>query len=57
MEFLFRHFELILGVVLAMTGFIVGRMNERRHYASTDHAGQPEQNTYGLYLAYASDAE
>jgi len=34
MEFLFQHFELILGVVLAMTGFIVGRMNERRHYAS-----------------------
>lgn len=34
MEFVFDYFELILGIVLAVTGFIVGRLNERRHYAS-----------------------
>lgn len=28
------YFELILGAVLALTGFVAGRLNERRHYAS-----------------------
>ena len=34
MEALFQNFELVLGAVLALIGFVVGRMNERRHYAS-----------------------
>jgi uncharacterized protein YbjQ (UPF0145 family) len=34
MEALFENFELLLGVALAVIGFIAGRMNERRHYAS-----------------------
>jgi uncharacterized protein YbjQ (UPF0145 family) len=34
MEALFDYFELLLGLVLAVTGFVVGRLNERRHYAS-----------------------
>jgi uncharacterized protein YbjQ (UPF0145 family) len=31
---LFDYFELLLGIALAVTGLIVGRMNERKHYAS-----------------------
>jgi uncharacterized protein YbjQ (UPF0145 family) len=34
MEALFENFELVLGAVLAVVGFVAGRMNERRHYAS-----------------------
>lgn len=34
MEALFDHFELALGLALAVIGFIAGRLNERRHYAS-----------------------
>lgn len=34
MEALFDNFELVLGAVLALTGFVVGRLIERRHYAS-----------------------
>jgi uncharacterized protein YbjQ (UPF0145 family) len=34
MEVLFEYFELVLGAALALVGFIVGRLNERRHYAS-----------------------
>jgi uncharacterized protein YbjQ (UPF0145 family) len=33
-EVVFDYFELILGIALAVTGFVAGRMNERRHYAS-----------------------
>jgi uncharacterized protein YbjQ (UPF0145 family) len=33
-EALFDYFELLLGLVLAVTGFVVGRLNERKHYAS-----------------------
>ena len=28
------YFELLLGALLAVVGFIAGRLNERRHYAS-----------------------
>jgi uncharacterized protein YbjQ (UPF0145 family) len=34
MEALFDYFELVLGLVLAVTGYFAGRLNERRHYAS-----------------------
>lgn len=34
MDVVFDYFELILAVVLAVIGFVAGRMNERRHYAS-----------------------
>jgi uncharacterized protein YbjQ (UPF0145 family) len=34
MEALFDYFELVLGLVLALTGCVAGRLNERKHYAS-----------------------
>jgi uncharacterized protein YbjQ (UPF0145 family) len=33
-EVLFDHFELVLGLTLALVGFVAGRVTERRHYAS-----------------------
>jgi uncharacterized protein YbjQ (UPF0145 family) len=33
-EALFDYFELALAVALAVVGFVAGRINERRHYAS-----------------------
>jgi uncharacterized protein YbjQ (UPF0145 family) len=33
-EVLLDYFELALGVILAVIGFVVGRLNERRHFAS-----------------------
>jgi uncharacterized protein YbjQ (UPF0145 family) len=34
MEVLLEYFELVLGATLALVGFVVGRIIERRHYAS-----------------------
>ena len=34
MEAVFDYFELLLGIALALTGFIVGRMNKVRSYES-----------------------
>ena len=34
MEVLFEYFELVLGATLALIGLVVGRIIERRHYAS-----------------------
>jgi uncharacterized protein YbjQ (UPF0145 family) len=34
MEALLEHFDLVLGATLAAVGFVAGRLNERRHYAS-----------------------
>jgi uncharacterized protein YbjQ (UPF0145 family) len=34
MEVLFEYFELVLGATLALVGLVVGRIIERRHYAS-----------------------
>ncbi|MGH8668696.1 MAG: YbjQ family protein [Burkholderiales bacterium] len=34
MQVLFEYFELLVGVALAITGLVVGRWIERRHYAS-----------------------
>jgi uncharacterized protein YbjQ (UPF0145 family) len=34
MEVLFEYFELLLGATLALVGLVVGRIIERRHYAS-----------------------
>ncbi len=34
MEVLFDYFELVLGATLALVGLVVGRIIERRHYAS-----------------------